>query len=118
MLQAFKEFKVYACHDLAEGGLAVALAEMCIGGGVGCKVDLTGLRGEDYVKLFSESNTRWLVEVDNAEDFVGFMKSKGLNAYAIGVVEGDEIVIRNCFSVSVEEVERVWRNGLVKFTGW
>ncbi len=117
MLQAFKEFKVYACHDLSEGGLAVALAEMCVGG-FGCKIDLSELRGEDYVKLFSESNTRWLVEVENAEEFVGFMRSKGLNAYAIGVVEGDEIVIRNCFSVSVEEVERVWRNGLVRFTGW
>ena len=117
MLQAFKEFKVYACHDLAEGGLAVALAEMCIGG-FGCKVDLSELRGEDYVKLFSESNTRWLVEVDNAEEFVKFMRCRGLNAYAIGVVEGDEIVIKNCFSVSVEEVERVWRNGLVRFTGW
>ncbi|ADB57146.1 phosphoribosylformylglycinamidine synthase subunit PurL [Archaeoglobus profundus] len=117
MLQAFKEFKVYACHDLAEGGLAVALAEMCIGG-FGCKVDLSELRGEDYVKLFSESNTRWLVEVDNAEDFVKFMKSKGLSVYAIGVVEGDEIVVKNCFRVSVEEVEKVWRNGLVRFTGW
>jgi phosphoribosylformylglycinamidine synthase len=117
MLQAFKEFKVYACHDLSEGGLAVALAEMCVGG-FGCKIDLSELRGEDYVKLFSESNTRWLVEVENAEEFVGFMRAKGLNAYAIGVVEGDEIVIRNCFSVSVEEVERVWRNGLVRFTGW
>ena len=117
MLQAFREFKVYACHDLSEGGLAVALAEMCVGG-FGCKIDLSELRGEDYVKLFSESNTRWLVEVENAEEFVGFMRSKGLNAYAIGVVEGDEIVIRNCFSVSVEEVERVWRNGLVRFTGW
>ncbi|WP_457550795.1 phosphoribosylformylglycinamidine synthase subunit PurL [Archaeoglobus sp.] len=117
MLQAFKEFKVYACHDLSEGGLAVALAEMCVGG-FGCKVDLREMRGEDYVKLFSESNTRWLVEVENAEDFVSFMRSKGLNAYAIGVVEGDEIVIKNGFRVSVEEVERVWRNGLVRFTGW
>ncbi len=117
MLQAFKEFKVYACHDLSEGGLAVALAEMCIGS-FGCKIDLSELRGDDYVKLFSESNTRWLVEVEDAEEFVSFMRSKGLSAYTIGVVEGDEIVIKNCFKVSVEEVERVWRNGLVRFTGW
>jgi len=117
MLQAFKEFKVYACHDLAEGGLAVALAEMCIGGGVGCKVDLTGLRGDDYVKLFSESNTRWLVEVED-EEFVKFMRSRGLNAYAIGVVEGDAFEVKGCFSITVEELDKAWRNGLTRFTGW
>jgi len=117
MLQAFKEFKVYACHDLAEGGLAVALAEMCIGGGVGCKVDLTGLGGDDYVKLFSESNTRWLVEVED-EEFVKFMRSRGLNAYAIGVVEGDTFEVKGCFSITVEELDKAWRNGLTRFTGW
>lgn len=117
MLEAFKSFKVYACHDLAEGGLAVALAEMCIGNH-GCKVDLRSLKGEDYVKLFSESNTRWLVEVEDGEDFVKFMRERGVNAYLIGEVGGDEIVIRDCLRVSVEEVERAWRNGLVRFTGW
>jgi phosphoribosylformylglycinamidine synthase len=54
---------VRACHDLSEGGLAVAIAEMAFAGGVG--VDLTTLPGDlpDEVKLFSESCTRFLVEV-------------------------------------------------------
>jgi len=54
---------VRACHDLSEGGLAVAAAEMCFAGGIGA--DLTGLPGElsDEAKLFSESPTRFLVEV-------------------------------------------------------
>ena len=116
MLQAFKEFKVYSCHDLAEGGLAIALAEMCIGN-CGCRVDLSCLKGEDYVKLFSESNTRWLVEVENGEDFVKFMRERGVSAYLIGEVGGDEIVIKDVLRVSVEEVERAWRRGLAMFTG-
>ena len=54
---------VRACHDLSEGGLAVAAAEMCFAGGIGA--DITGLPGElsDEAKLFSESPTRFLVEV-------------------------------------------------------
>jgi phosphoribosylformylglycinamidine synthase len=54
---------VRACHDLSEGGLAVAIAEMAFAGGVG--VDLTALPGglNDDVKLFSESCSRFLVEV-------------------------------------------------------
>jgi phosphoribosylformylglycinamidine synthase len=54
---------VRACHDLSEGGLAVAVAEMCFAGGIGA--DITQLPGElpDDAKLFSESPTRFLVEV-------------------------------------------------------
>src|SRR5262249_39589475 len=57
---------VLACHDLSEGGLAVALAEMAIAGGLG--VDITHLWGagpqeSDEVLLFAESTTRFVVEV-------------------------------------------------------
>jgi phosphoribosylformylglycinamidine synthase II len=53
---------VRACHDLSEGGLAVALAEMAFAGGYGAEIALP----EDLpplVALFSESNTRFLLEV-------------------------------------------------------
>ncbi len=57
---------VRSCHDLSEGGLAVAVAEMAFAGGIG--VDLTKLPGDfsDEVKLFCESCTRFLVEVKPA----------------------------------------------------
>ena len=59
---------VRSCHDLSEGGLAVAAAEMAFAGGCGLDIDLaplaeaTGL-AHDGALLFSESNTRFLVEV-------------------------------------------------------
>jgi phosphoribosylformylglycinamidine synthase len=60
---------VRACHDLSEGGLTVAVVEMAFAGGVGA--ELTGLRQgpmsvADDVLLFSESNTRFVVEVTPA----------------------------------------------------
>ncbi|MEO0652643.1 MAG: AIR synthase-related protein, partial [Planctomycetota bacterium] len=63
---------VRACHDLAEGGLAVALAEMAIGGDLGAELDVSALPLEgfkenydlDAVALFSESCTRFVVEVE------------------------------------------------------
>lgn len=62
---------VRSCHDLSEGGLAVALAEMCFAGGLGAEVSLQALEGDcglddAAVLLFSESNTRFLVEVPAA----------------------------------------------------
>ncbi len=58
---------VKACHDLSEGGLAVAAAEMAFAGGYGIEFDLRKVPREnvnrnDFV-LFSESNSRFLVEV-------------------------------------------------------
>jgi phosphoribosylformylglycinamidine synthase len=60
---------VVSCHDCSEGGLAVALAEMAFAGGLGIEADLRGLpRSKDCCRidaqLFSESNCRYIVEVE------------------------------------------------------
>ncbi len=59
---------VRACHDLSEGGLAVAAAEMAIAGRLGVTLDLASLPRSadvetDAAALFSESSARFLVEV-------------------------------------------------------
>jgi phosphoribosylformylglycinamidine synthase len=73
---------VRACHDLSEGGLAVAAAEMAFAGGYGMelrlqKVPTKNVNRNDFV-LFSESNSRFLVEVSNEakEEFAALMKGK------------------------------------------
>jgi len=59
---------VKACHDCSEGGIGVAAAEMAFAGNLGIRVDLgqvplgEPMSRDDFV-LFSESNTRFLVEV-------------------------------------------------------
>jgi phosphoribosylformylglycinamidine synthase subunit PurSL len=53
---------VRACHDVSEGGLAVALAEMSIGGRLGMTVD-TLPHPDHPIALFSESTGRLVVEV-------------------------------------------------------
>lgn len=57
---AIQKGYVNACHDLSEGGLAVALAEMCIGGDTGAQIHLSR---DARIQLFSESNTRFVVSV-------------------------------------------------------
>jgi phosphoribosylformylglycinamidine synthase len=62
--EAIRVGLVRSCHDLSEGGLAVALAETAFAGGFGA--DITGLAGlklPDEVALFSESPTRFVLEV-------------------------------------------------------
>lgn len=59
--RAIRAGLVRACHDLSEGGLAVAAAEMCIGGRLG--MDLTIGSEEPDQSLFGEANGRLLIEV-------------------------------------------------------
>src|SRR5205823_306065 len=61
---------VCACHDLSEGGLAVAIAEMAIAGSLGIRIDLGNLPPQDIfrnvgniVRLFGEAPSRFIVEV-------------------------------------------------------
>jgi phosphoribosylformylglycinamidine synthase len=85
---------IKSCHDLSEGGLAVAAAEMAFAGGYGLEVDLGKVPGKalernDYV-LFSESNSRFLIEVSETDrqEFEALMKGK--NCSKIGKVTQDE----------------------------
>lgn len=71
---------VKACHDLSEGGLAVAAAEMAFAGGHGVEMDLVDVparnsKRNDFI-LFSESNSRFLLEVSQKarKDFEALMK--------------------------------------------
>lgn len=74
MHAASKLGAVVSCHDLSEGGLAAAAAEMAFAGGLGAQLSLDNMDVDDggaVAKLFSESNSRFLVEVDaeRAEEF-------------------------------------------------
>jgi len=85
---------VRSCHDLSEGGLAAAAAEMAFAGELGIELDLkpladrTGI-AEDAVLLFSESNSRFLVEVppQNWSQFAAHLD--GLPCVEIGRITGN-----------------------------
>ena len=73
---------VRSCHDLSEGGLAVSLAEMAFSGGIGVearldKVPVGGKMRDDHI-IFSESNSRFLVEItkDSQDRFEDIMSDK------------------------------------------
>ncbi|RLF49213.1 MAG: phosphoribosylformylglycinamidine synthase subunit PurL [Thermoplasmata archaeon] len=116
LLRAIDYGLVEACHDLSHGGLGVAIAEMCIGGKLGAEIDISVLGGlRSDIKLFSESNTRWLVEVreENAHEFEKVMGSVPL--YAIGRVGGDRLVVRDgneIITLGVREMKVVWDEAL------
>ena len=89
-----------ACHDLSEGGLAVAAAEMAFAGGVGLALDVAALpvRGATDLprRLFAESATRFLVEVDPGRRAELEALLAGLPHAALGrTVDGSALEIRD-----------------------
>ena len=92
---------VRACHDLSEGGLGVAAAEMAFAGELGLDLDLTCLSeqsgiGDAAVLLFSESNTRWLCEVPAAQVTEFLRHFSGLPVVELGTVtSGPQVQIRS-----------------------
>ena len=119
LLKAMERGIVRSCHDISHGGLAIALAEMSIGGNLGAEIDLSviGFMRPDF-KLFSESPTRWVCEVDKdaEEEFESIVKAK-----KIGVVGGETLRIRDdsrwLFNVHINIMRDAWRNALRNYMG-
>jgi phosphoribosylformylglycinamidine synthase len=118
LAQAIQAGWVRSCHDCSEGGLAVALAEMALAGGLGLALDLERIphasdaAGPD-VLLFSESNGRFVVEVspDDAAAFEAAMADVPCKQ-AGRVTEGPQVVVshdgQQVLALDVETLRRAF----------
>jgi phosphoribosylformylglycinamidine synthase subunit PurL len=98
--QAVRSGALRSAHDVAEGGVAVALAECCIAGGVGARVAYDG-------PLFAEGPGAFLVSGPRAA-----MTAFGAAARVLGEVGGDALVIDGELDLPVAELARVHADGL------
>ena len=118
MLSAMDKGLVRACHDCSDGGMAVAVAEMCISGDIGADLDLNGMGDLDDVrKLYSESNTRWIAEV-RPENAGAFKKIMGEDAVCIGKTGGSKLTVASAgVSLSVKEMRKAWNDPIWNIMG-
>jgi phosphoribosylformylglycinamidine synthase len=118
--QAIMAGCVRACHDLSEGGLAVALAEMAFAGGCGASVRLTDVPTDltdasDATLLFSESNSRFVCEVaaDRVDEFSSIMQD--VACAVVGKVEAEPVLSvvgssgRQIIQADVVELKECWQ---------
>ncbi len=111
---------VAACHDCSDGGLVVALAEMCIAGDMGMKIELGGLGTlPSLVKLFSESNSRFVVEIKKERE-KEFTSLAGDLAKKIGTTGGRSLTIddrERVVDARVEVLRKAWHSPLWDLLG-
>ena len=82
--QLVTEGKVTAVHDVSDGGLLVALAEMALAGGIGCTVEEIG----DHFTAFGEDQARYVVTSANAQT----IQAAGIPMTRIGTTGGSAIL--------------------------
>jgi phosphoribosylformylglycinamidine synthase len=101
---------VGGAHDVAEGGLAAALAELAIGGGVG----ISAARIHSAAELFSESPGRvvlsiapeHLVEVERRHE------EAGVACVRLGLATGDRLTVKGLLDVPLADLTTSWRNAI------
>ena len=116
---------VRACHDCADGGLLVTLAEMCMASGVGARLAMpgdhesTGASGDprspgasgdprspgassDHAFWFGEDQSRYVLAVRDAGAFLAAAHAAGVPAQRLGDSGGQDLVLPDAGAISVD----------------
>jgi len=107
--------KLKAVHDIGEGGLAVALAEMAISSGIGAKLN----NCDNHISMFNESGGRVLVAVENGDldDFLETAVAKGVAAKVIGQTGGLSLEFGPTVEISLDDLIAASQNELPEALG-
>lgn len=116
---------ICSCHDLSDGGLAVTIAEMCIGSKLGANLFLSEVAKcddmLDYEVLFSESPTRFIVEVEKGKKDKFEKALKNIPYGLIGcVAKKDSLKIYNqlnkeIINIDIDKLNKAWMETFREF---
>ncbi|MDR0724043.1 MAG: hypothetical protein LBF23_02535, partial [Endomicrobium sp.] len=111
---------IESCHDASEGGLAVSISEMSFASGYGVNINIDSIKTDDNMSaaeiLFSESNGRFIVEVEPKNENKFKKIFKGSNVREVGYVTDNDFVIFESQKEKIKIKEKLinllnaWRN--------
>ncbi len=106
--------KVTACHDLSDGGLGVALAEMAMAGGIGAEIEAPGDGVALFAWLFGEDQGRYLATTAGAEAdaLLAAAAGAGVPARVIGAVGGERLTVAGTHAISLTELRNAHQGWL------
>ncbi|MEN0001540.1 MAG: phosphoribosylformylglycinamidine synthase subunit PurL, partial [Pseudomonadota bacterium] len=100
---AIQNGQLTACHDLSDGGVAIALAEMCMAAGKGMTVTIDPAAGPTHAQLFGEDQARYVVAVpaDMARFFATTAEGAGVPFAEIGTVTGKDFALTGALTATI-----------------
>ncbi|MFW6316445.1 MAG: phosphoribosylformylglycinamidine synthase subunit PurL [Cyanobacteriota bacterium] len=114
--EGIKQGYINSAHDCAEGGIAVALAECCLGGNLGVEVTISADNNQRWDEcLFGEGASRILVSVspEKQPEWEAFLAEKlGNHWQNLGVVKGDSLNINATIVVSLDTMRETTESAI------
>ena len=105
---------VRSAHDCSDGGLAVALAECCIEGGLGFAAPEVPQAGRIDSLLFGERQSRIVISIapEHAQELERLAQERGVPLSYLGHVEGDRLVLGAWLDLPLAALRDAWEHGL------
>jgi phosphoribosylformylglycinamidine synthase len=125
LLYSMEKRLIDSCHDISEGGIGVCLSEMALGGNIGAEIDISNINQklrDDFI-LFSESNTRWILEIKNqhCNKIEDILIKFEIPFIKIGKTFGKELIIKNNEKVilnsNINKLRENWKKSLSNIMG-
>ncbi|HBC09646.1 MAG TPA: phosphoribosylformylglycinamidine synthase II, partial [Rhodospirillaceae bacterium] len=106
--------QITACHDLSDGGLLVALAEMALSGDLGAQITLPdGVHATAF--LFGEDQARYLVTTGDAAQLATAARDTGVPALVLGTCGGGEIAVDGHGGISLVDLRTIHEGWMPAF---
>ncbi|WP_316859991.1 phosphoribosylformylglycinamidine synthase subunit PurL [uncultured Cohaesibacter sp.] len=102
--EAIRSGEVNAAHDLSDGGLGIALAEMALRSGLGCTIDLPS--ETPHIAFYAEDQARYLITCtkDETDALIAKAQATGVLVEQIGTVAGDALSVTGHGSITVSKL--------------
>ena len=99
------EGRVTACHDISDGGLLVAVAEMALAGGTGARLEPPGDAVPLHAWLFGEDQARYVVATGDAVSLLSAAAAAAIPAVGVGTTTGRVLTVAGAGAISLTELE-------------
>ena len=104
--------EVNVCHDVSDGGVLVAIAEMSIASGIGAKLTPPKINIPLFSWAFGEDQARYIIAANNSEHILQAARKADVTAEVVGTTGGSTLTLGSATSISVRELRNCHRNWL------
>ncbi len=112
VMDAINQKLIASAHDVGEGGILIAISEMCISGNLGITIEIETDFPHGY--FFAEDQSRYLLEVkpNNYDECKKLANSNNVHFEKIGIVGGDKISIKNIGEQQISTLKSSFETGI------
>ena len=112
VMDAINQKLIASAHDVGEGGILVALSEMCMSGNLGITIEIETDFPHGY--FFAEDQSRYLLEVspNNYDECQKLANNNDVHFEKIGIVGGDKISIKNIGDQYISALKLSFETGI------